>query len=103
MHPQQYHEPCWRLLAGLGRSFGALFGCNAYLTPKGTQGLAPHYDDVEVFMLQLEGSKRWRLSEPPEGEEEYPLPRTYSRDFVSDELGVSLLECVLEEGDLLYL
>ena len=24
-----------------------------YLTPPGTQGFAPHWDDVEVFMLQL--------------------------------------------------
>jgi len=102
MHPQQFHEPAWRLLAGLEHAFGALFGANAYLTPPGWQGLAPHFDDVEVFMLQVEGSKRWRLHAPPEGEE-YPLPREYSRDFVPDELGELLLDCVLHPGDLLYL
>mmetsp|Transcript_54620 Transcript_54620/g.97472 ORF Transcript_54620/g.97472 Transcript_54620/m.97472 type:complete len:577 (+) Transcript_54620:35-1765(+) len=102
MHPQQVHLPVRSTLASLERSFGALFGANAYLTPSEQQGLAPHFDDVEVFMLQLEGSKRWKLHEPPEGEE-YPLPRDYSRDFKPDELGPLILECVLEQGDLLYL
>ena len=27
-------------------------GANAYLTPAGSQGFAPHYDDVDVFILQ---------------------------------------------------
>ena len=30
-----------------------MVGANVYLTPPGTQGFAPHWDDVEVFMLQL--------------------------------------------------
>ena len=28
--------------------FGCLFGSNVYITPKDSQGLAPHCDDVEV-------------------------------------------------------
>lgn len=35
-----------------------------YLTPPGTQGFAPHYDDIEAFILQLEGRKHWRLYSP---------------------------------------
>ena len=35
-----------------------------YLTPPGTQGFAPHYDDIEAFILQLEGKKHWRLYSP---------------------------------------
>jgi len=102
MHPQQFHDQVWRLLAGLERAFGAVFGANSYLTPNENQGLAPHFDDVEVFMLQLEGSKRWRLHAPPAGEE-HPLPRDYSRDFLPEELGELLLDCILDPGDLLYL
>ena len=38
--------------------FGTCVGSNTYLTPAGTQGFAPHYDDIEAFVLQLEGKKR---------------------------------------------
>jgi ribosomal protein L16 Arg81 hydroxylase len=34
---------------------------NAYLTPKGSQGFAAHYDTHDVFILQVSGAKRWRL------------------------------------------
>ena len=35
-----------------------------YLTPAGTQGFAPHYDDIEAFVLQLEGQKHWKVYNP---------------------------------------
>ena len=38
--------------------------CFSYLTPPGTQGFAPHYDDIEAFILQLEGKKHWKLYNP---------------------------------------
>jgi hypothetical protein len=28
-----------------------MVGCNTYLTPKGAQGFAPHYDDIEVRII----------------------------------------------------
>ena len=34
------------------------------LTPPGTQGFAPHWDDIEAFVIQLEGKKHWRVYEP---------------------------------------
>ncbi len=40
-----------------------LFHCR-YLTPPATQGFAPHYDDIEAFILQLEGKKNWKLYSP---------------------------------------
>ena len=36
----------------------------SYLTPAGSQGFAPHYDDIEAFVVQLEGKKHWRLYNP---------------------------------------
>ena len=36
----------------------------SYLTPPGSQGFAPHYDDIEAFVIQLEGKKHWRLYNP---------------------------------------
>ena len=36
--PQRFSDELWRLLAALESQLGCLVGCNAYLTPKGTQG-----------------------------------------------------------------
>ena len=62
-----------------------MVGSNAYLTPAGAQGFAPHYDDIEAFVLQVEGRKRWRLYECPE--EDGPLPRFSSKDLQEADLG----------------
>jgi hypothetical protein len=37
---------------------------NAYITPPGSQGLAVHSDEHDVFVLQVHGSKRWRVFRP---------------------------------------
>ena len=85
----------------------SMVGTNVYLTPPGTQGFAPHWDDVEVdilsprgfsllfhlapqvFMCQLEGSKSWRIYGPREEGEQ--LPRYSSPNFGQDEVGELLL------------
>ena len=76
---------------------------NAYLSPAAARGLELHFDFHDVFVLQLDGRKRWRVWEP--------LPRT--RDPVRsgakiplptlDELGEPLLDLTLTSGDCLYL
>lgn len=38
---------------------------NIYLTPPGHQGFATHYDNHDVFVLQLSGAKHWRLYGTP--------------------------------------
>ncbi|GIL98768.1 hypothetical protein Vretimale_3974 [Volvox reticuliferus] len=39
-------------------------GANIYCTPPGNQGLAAHYDDHCVLVLQLQGAKEWLLQPP---------------------------------------
>ena len=34
---------------------------NLYLTPAGSQGFVSHWDTHELFVLQVEGSKKWRI------------------------------------------
>jgi hypothetical protein len=34
-------------------------GSNAYLTPPKAQGLAPHHDDVEIWVVQTQGGWVW--------------------------------------------
>ncbi|KAH3856909.1 hypothetical protein DPMN_099504 [Dreissena polymorpha] len=57
LNPQTYSESVWKMLTTLQEYFGCCVGANVYLTPAGTQGFAPHYDDIEAFILQLEGKK----------------------------------------------
>ncbi len=54
-------EPARKLGYELEDVFGHPVRLNAYLTPKGSQGPAAHVDGHDVFILQLEGEKRWKV------------------------------------------
>jgi hypothetical protein len=92
----------WPAIASLCRNLEAVFHCpvhaNLYLTPPGAQGFEPHLDTHEVFALQIDGAKQWRLYGPaanlPLAEDKMMLPRA--------RLG-SPHEVRLEAGDLLYI
>lgn len=77
-----------------------MIGVNAYLTPPNSQGFAPHYDDIEAFVLQLEGAKHWRVYAPRSPQEN--LPRVSSGNFSQDEIGEPILDIKMEPGDMLY-
>ncbi|GMA87539.1 hypothetical protein GCM10025868_27890 [Angustibacter aerolatus] len=49
-----------RLAADLGHPVQA----NAYVTPPQNRGFDDHYDVHDVFVLQVEGEKRWRIHAP---------------------------------------
>ncbi|XP_008059564.1 ribosomal oxygenase 2 [Carlito syrichta] len=94
--PQRFKDELWKIQEKLECYFGSLVGSNVYMTPAGSQGLPPHYDDVEVFILQLEGEKHWRLYHPT-----VPLAREYSVE-AEDRIGRPTHEFTLKPGDLLY-
>ncbi|XP_015720108.1 ribosomal oxygenase 1 [Coturnix japonica] len=100
LSPQAFSTTVWHFLSILQEHFGSMAGANTYLTPPGTQGFAPHYDDIEAFVLQLEGKKHWRVYSPRTSSE--ALPQFSSANLTQAELGEPLLEVVLEAGDLLY-
>ncbi len=56
-------------LAEFCRAVERVFSChvqtNIYLTPPGSQGFHTHYDSHDVFILQIEGEKAWRLYDRP--------------------------------------
>ncbi|HLJ11755.1 MAG TPA: cupin domain-containing protein [Planctomycetaceae bacterium] len=91
----------WPAVAALCRNLEAVFHCpihaNMYLTPPGAQGFAAHFDPHEVFVLQLEGVKRWRLYDRVE-----VLPAADSLGTPKLPLG-NAREVCLEAGDFLYL
>merc|ERR1712168_1279458 len=96
-HPQRYVDELWNAMEKLETYFGSLVGSNVYITPKDSQGLAPHCDDVEIFVMQLEGKKEWKLYKPM-----VELSRDYTQDLLQEDIGEPILEVTLEAGDMLY-
>jgi lysine-specific demethylase/histidyl-hydroxylase NO66 len=62
------HESLFQL-GEFSRSLEEIFSChiqtNIYLTPSGNQGFPPHYDNHDVFIMQISGAKAWRLYGTP--------------------------------------
>ncbi|XP_063297432.1 ribosomal oxygenase 1 [Pelobates fuscus] len=100
LNPQAFSHTVWNFLSVLQELFGSMVGSNTYLTPAGTQGFAPHYDDIEAFVVQLEGKKHWRVYKPRQKSEH--LPQLSSVNFSDEHIGDPILETILEAGDLLY-
>lgn len=100
LNPHTFLPNLFALNTTLQEYFHCLVGANAYLTPPNSQGFAPHYDDIEAFVLQIEGRKRWRLYKPRSEAE--ILPRTSSQNFTQKEIGQPILDVVLKPGDILY-
>ncbi|XP_064538906.1 bifunctional lysine-specific demethylase and histidyl-hydroxylase NO66 [Drosophila montana] len=100
LNPSTYLIKVRQLCAMMQEFFHCLVGANVYLTPPNSQGFAPHYDDIEAFVLQVEGRKRWRLYSPLHPSD--VLARTSSGNYSQQELGEPLFDAVLEPGDILY-
>ena len=93
-------EFCQRLAAELGHPVQA----NAYVTPPQNQGFSAHYDVHDVFVLQIEGEKQWRVH-PPVLESPLRDQPWSDRQAAVEKRAQEppLLEAVLRPGDCLYL
>ncbi|MGS2617434.1 cupin domain-containing protein [Micromonospora sp. LZ34] len=98
----------WPALIDFTRELGAAVGqplqVNAYLTPAGSQGFATHYDTHDVFVLQVDGRKHWRVHPPvlPDPLEKQPWGGRADEVSATAE-GPPTLDVVLTPGDALYL
>ena len=63
LHPQRFSEPLWKMLSALESFWTSAVGCNTYLTPENAQGFAPHWDDIDAFILQVRPGARKPLTE----------------------------------------
>jgi hypothetical protein len=73
---------------------------NAYITPPDSSGLVPHYDDHDVLVLQIQGSKSWHLyvgADRPARE----IQRDTEKAVALESLPIPM-ELLLEAGDVLY-
>jgi ribosomal protein L16 Arg81 hydroxylase len=93
----ELHEPLEELAAGLERLFCERIQINSYAGWHTSRGFDLHWDDHDVFILQVTGRKHWRIygqtrPHPLAGETGNPKPT-----------GAPLWEDTLEDGDLLYI
>jgi lysine-specific demethylase/histidyl-hydroxylase NO66 len=72
---------------------------NAYFTPPESQGFVPHYDEHDVLIMQLRGSKIWHLYD---GIDVAPRAAARHEPVAADALP-SPTDVCLEVGDVLYL
>ncbi|MEQ9814400.1 MAG: cupin domain-containing protein [Azospirillaceae bacterium] len=78
---------------------GHRFQTNVYFTPPGqSQGFRPHFDNHDVFVLQVAGSKSWKIYDTP-----IPLPDRHI-DFNPEtyRLAPVTREFTLHAGDVAY-
>ena len=93
----EMHEPLRRLCAGLAAEFHAHSQANLYACWGESQGFDVHWDDHDVFVVQVDGAKRWDLygftrAAPLRREREPAEAPTHQPQQI-----------VLEAGDMLYL
>ena len=60
-------------------------------------GVGPHFDSYDVFLIQMSGRRKWRISQQADLSLNPKLPLKILRKFQSEQ------EWVLEPGDMLYL
>ena len=82
------------LCADFERIRGFRTNANVFLTPAHQPGLAPHSDREEVFVIQLAGTKRWRIYARP-------VPAIRGAVYTGAELGEPILDKILEPGAVL--
>jgi ribosomal protein L16 Arg81 hydroxylase len=93
-------EFCQRLSAELGHPVQA----NAYVTPPQNQGFSAHYDVHDVFVLQIDGEKQWRIHPPVLESPLRDQPWNDHKTAVEKQAHEPpLLEALLRPGDCLYL
>ena len=97
---EQYVRPVGTLARALEVELNYPTQVNAYLTPPQSTGLIPHYDDHDVLILQLQGSKTWHLYL---GADLPPREIQRDKDKAVDLAGLPApTDLRLQAGDVLY-
>ena len=81
------------------QEFSMPYQTNIYLTPASSQGFRSHYDTHDVFVLQIAGTKTWRIYDTP-----VELPHRGQRFEVDDvPIGEVTQTFKLRPGDMVYI
>ncbi|MEV8532694.1 cupin domain-containing protein [Streptomyces sp. NPDC051211] len=80
------------------RITGETSACNMFVTFDDAQAFPSHFDEVDTFVVQILGTKRWQIHGPSE---EFPLPEYGDSDPVNCPESV-LFERTLVPGDVMH-
>lgn len=75
-------------------------GVAVYMTPPHTAGVKPHFDTQEGFLVQVDGSKHWKVYPPLQ---EFPKVEGSYSPVERALLAEPILEVTLAPGDVLYI
>jgi len=103
----QLHRVCPEVgtVAGvLEREFAARVSANVYCSFQDVQAFQTHYDLHDVFAVQAEGEKTWRIYESRADAPIAPLPPGDEVEkWLTESRGKLLFEARMQPGDVLYL
>lgn len=74
----------------------ALINCEAFFSQMNNEAYAGHRDSDDVLVIQIEGSKRWRIHEPQQRRYRGNSPLT------EEQMGPLLAEIKMQPGDLMF-
>jgi ribosomal protein L16 Arg81 hydroxylase len=94
----ELHAPITQLAESLERVFRVRIQVNAYAGWRTSHGFDLHWDDHDVFVLQVAGRKQWQVYGMTR---KYPLARDVEPTV--DKPDIPLWEGMLADGDLLYI
>jgi hypothetical protein len=93
----EMHRPLARLAEDIERVLRTRIQANLYASWTGTQGFGVHWDDHDTLVVQLDGSKHWRLYGTTRP---YPLHRDVEQP--AEPPAKPVADLVLHAGDVLY-
>jgi ribosomal protein L16 Arg81 hydroxylase len=92
------------VVAVLEREFAARAFANVYCSFQGVQAFQTHFDLHDVFAVQAEGEKTWRVYESRADAPVNPVPPGDEWEkWLTETRGKLLFEAVMRPGDVLYL
>ncbi len=94
----ELHPPITKLAEALERIFRVRVQVNAYAGWRTSHGFDLHWDDHDVFILQVAGRKHWKVYTTTR---KYPLRRDV--EPATEPPSEVLWDGLLEDGDLLYI
>ncbi len=103
----QVHRICPEIgavAAMLERQFASRVSANVYCSFQGVQAFQTHFDLHDVFAVQAEGEKTWRIYEARADAPVNPVPPGDEWEkWLTDTRGKLLFEAQMKPGDVLYL